>query len=119
MLSFTTYKIFHIVSVFIFLTATSVTFFQNTPTEKNPPIGFKITSGLSGFLILFTGIGLLHKMGIGFPLWSILKGLLWIFLVAFGAIAAKRIPQRWHVTCYVIIMLAATVAVMLAVGKWM
>lgn len=112
---FEIYKTIHIASIFVFLTATSVTFFM-TPGAKGILIGFKIVCGLFGFLIFFTGLGLILSMNIGFPLWAMSKGFLWLLLMVFGAIVAKHFT-RFRILAYLLLIFLATVAVFLAVYK--
>ncbi|OVE82092.1 hypothetical protein BVY03_02255 [bacterium K02(2017)] len=109
-------KISHILSVFIFLTATSLTFFLDDSKIKLLK-GFKITCGISSFLIFFTGMGLMGVLKVGFPLWMMIKGLIWLAITAFGAMAAKRFPAHLKVPSYIILLFVGMLAIATVVYK--
>jgi len=61
--------------------------------------------------MLVSGIGLLHKLHLGFPAWAIVKLVCWLGLSAIGGIAFKRRAQANGVML-VALALAITAVVM-------
>ena len=104
-------KVVHLVSIFLFLTATTVTFFR---AENS--VSFKILSGLATFLIFFSGLGLVGALHAGFPTWVALKSLLWIAITAWGALAPKLL-RRYPWPAYVVLLVLGSTAACLVVFK--
>ena len=92
MFSYQVYKLIHLASIFMFLSTMGASFFLN---EKGKLI--KILSGVSSFLILVGGMGLLARLGVShgepFPFWVLLKIGLWLSLAMLGPILAKRLKS--------------------------
>ena len=104
-------KVLHLIAIFLFLTATSVTFFS----EKDP-VGFKVVAGVSAMVILVSGLGLTFMVGGGSPFWILAKFVIWLVITGFGAIIAKRF-LKFRVPAYFLLLLLASAAAFFAVYK--
>jgi hypothetical protein len=89
MLSYQTYKLIHLASIFIFLTGVAVLLLAR-PAGKT----WKIITGVSSLVIFVAGFGLLARLGLtsGMPSWVIVKIVIWTAVTALGHIVAKRFP---------------------------
>ncbi|MBT5954465.1 hypothetical protein HOG98_07065 [bacterium] len=54
----------------------------------------KIVTGIASFLLLFSGMGLLAKIGSGFEPWVITKLCIWLVLAIMVPVTAKRFPEK-------------------------
>jgi len=97
--------------VIIFLTVTSVGIYQK---DKHPV--WNIISGISGFIIFFSGLAVIMSMKLGFPIWVLIKGFIWILLISLGGVFIKRFHHLRHYAFGVLIFLACS-AVFFAVIK--
>ncbi len=104
-------KVTHLIAIFLFLTATSVTFFS----EKDS-VSFKIVAGVSGMIVLVTGLGLVLIVGSEVPFWVLVKFVIWLVLTGGGALVAKRF-LKLRVPAYLILILLASTAAFLAIYK--
>jgi uncharacterized membrane protein SirB2 len=90
MFSYQLYKVIHLASVFFFLGSLGASFFVK---EKVKII--KILTGITSFLILVGGMGLLARLGFShgepFPFWVLLKMGLWLTLAIAGPLLARRL----------------------------
>ena len=90
MFSYQLYKVIHLASVFFFLGSLGASFFVK---EKVKII--KILTGMTSFLILVGGMGLLARLGFShgesFPFWVLLKMGLWLTLAIAGPLLARRL----------------------------
>lgn len=111
MISYELFKVIHIVSVIVFLTATAITFFSTA--QK---VTFKILAGLSTFIIFFSGLILLIKLSQGVPGWAMGKFVIWLVVSAMGAIVAKRV-KGFRLSAYGALIILASGAIFLAVVK--
>ena len=113
MISYETYKLIHIASIFIFLTSASVLLLANPPGKL-----WKIITGISSFMILVAGFGLLARLGMtsGIPNWAIAKIVIWLVVTGLGHMVAKRFPQQAS-KAYVATLTLAILAAWLAVFK--
>jgi uncharacterized membrane protein SirB2 len=50
-------------------------------------------TGVMSILMLVSGIGLLHKLALGFPGWAVVKLVCWLGLSALGGMAYRRRAQ--------------------------
>ena len=71
-----------------------------------------IIHGVGLTVIFVAGFGLLAKIKAGFPLWVILKLVIWLILGAAGAIAARK--QHLAAQMWVFVLLLGTLAAYLA-----
>lgn len=109
------YKVLHFASLFFFAGGLGAMFFSEKPTKA-----MKILTGVSSFLILVAGMGLIKHLGIshgeGFPGWINAKIGLWVVLAAAGPILTKRFKGN-PVKIYVPLLLVMVVIAYLAVNK--
>ncbi|MBC7427378.1 MAG: SirB2 family protein [Bacteriovorax sp.] len=81
MISYETYKILHIFMIMMTLSAMGAVI---TEGRWIPRTSFKIVIGITSFLILVGGMGLLARLGFkhgeGFPVWVYVKILTWLVL---------------------------------------
>ncbi len=91
------YKVLHILGVLLAFGALGGMILQamNGSREKSKLAG--ITHGIALLLILISGFGMLAKLSYGFPIWVILKIVIWLLIG--GSIALiRRMPQ--HATIF-------------------
>ncbi len=109
MFSYQVYKLVHLASIFMFLSTMGASFFLN---EKGKLI--KILSGISSFLILVGGMGLLARLGVShgepFPFWVISKIGIWLGLAILAPVLAKRLKSMRHLAFLGLWLLAAVAA---------
>lgn len=103
----TFYHILHVSSLIVLLGYTFYAF--AAPAESRKRV--LMITGIMSLLMLVSGIGLLHKLHLGFPAWSIVKLVCWLGLSAIGGIAFKRRAQA-DVVMLVALALAITAVVM-------
>lgn len=111
MLIYVFLKATHLIAIFLFLTATSVTFFS----EKDS-VSFKIVAGVSGMVVLISGLGLVLIVGREVPFWVLAKFIIWLVLTGGGALVAKRF-LKLRVPAYIILIILASSAAFLAIYK--
>lgn len=113
MLSYQTYKVIHLASIFIFLTSASVLLMAK-PQGKL----WKIITGVSSLMILVAGFGLLARLGLtsGMPNWAIAKIVIWLVVTGLGHMVAKRFPGA-ALQAYWITVTLAVLAAYLAIYK--
>jgi uncharacterized membrane protein SirB2 len=107
------YKVIHLASIFVFLSGASVMLLSPSKSKF-----WKILTGVSGFLVLVAGMGMLAKLypGQPIPAWVVVKIVIWLVLMGLGHMVAKRFPKYGMIT-YWITMALATIAAFLAVYK--
>ncbi len=91
------YKVLHILGVLMAFGALGAMIFQamSGAREKSKLAG--LTHGIALVLILVSGFGMLARLSYGFPLWVILKIVIWLLIG--GSIALiRRMPQ--HATIF-------------------
>jgi uncharacterized membrane protein SirB2 len=114
-MSYEVYKILHVFMVVLFVGSIAIQFFMETS-----PKSAKIISGVSSFLILVGGMGLLARLGVdhgaGWPVWVKIKLGVWILVAALGPILAKRLKNNRQFGYYGILVLVF-VAIYTAVTK--
>ncbi len=92
MISYEVYKMTHVLMVVLMFSTMSLVLLGNA--EKK----YKILQGISGLLILVSGMGLIARIGIGhgepWPLWIKLKIAIWFFISIGGAIVGKRMRNH-------------------------
>ena len=84
------YKLVHLAAIFIFLSGTAALLLGGRPKAGL----WTMVTGISAILILVSGMGLLARIGQGFPLWVAAKLVLWLILAGAGHLVAKRFPER-------------------------
>ena len=89
MFSYEVYKVLHIAMILLIVVCACAQFYSATP----PKIA-KIGAGVSSFLILVGGMGMLARLGVshgeGFPGWVIAKIVLWRALAIQIPVIGKR-----------------------------
>ena len=85
----TFYHILHLSSLVVLLGYTFHAFAAPAETRKK----VLMITGVASLLMLVSGIGLLHKLQLGFPGWAIVKLLCWLGVSAVAGIAYKRRAQ--------------------------
>lgn len=85
----TFYHILHVSSLIVLLGYTFYAFAAPAETRKK----VLMITGIMSLLMLVSGIGLLHKLQLGFPGWAIVKLVCWLGLSAVAGIAYKRRAQ--------------------------
>ena len=88
-MSYESYKVIHLAAIFVFLTSAGVLLLARPEGRL-----WKIVTGISSFLILLGGMGLLARIGGGFPPWVQAKLVIWLIITGLGHIVAKRFPAR-------------------------
>lgn len=113
MLSYQTYKVIHLASIFIFLSGAAVLLLAR-PQGK----AWKIITGVSSLFVLVAGFGLLARLGLtsGMPGWAIAKVAIWAGVTALGHVVAKRFPGA-ALQAYWATVALAVVAAYLAIYK--
>lgn len=101
----TFYHILHVSSLIVLLGYTFYAFAAPAETRKK----VLMITGIMSLLMLVSGIGLLHKLQLGFPGWAIVKLVCWLGLSAVAGIAYKRRAQAD--TIMVVSLVLAIVAV--------
>ncbi len=92
MISYEIYKTLHLFSVIFFIATLALQIYLNQKHKK-----IAIYSGILSFLVLLGGFGLLARIGIshreGWPLWAVLKLVIWLILAIGFPITLKRKPS--------------------------
>ena len=83
------YSILHVSSLVVLLGYTFYAF--AAPAESRKKV--LMITGVTSLLMLVSGIGLLHKLQLGFPGWAIVKLVCWLGVSAVAGIAYKRRVQ--------------------------
>jgi len=83
------YHILHLCSLVVLLGYTFYAFAAPPETRKR----VLMFSGIAGLVMLVSGIGMLHKLNLGFPVWAIVKLVCWLGLGAIGGLAYRRRNQ--------------------------
>lgn len=104
------YKVLHLVSIFVFISGAAVLLLGNNSKF------WKILTGVSSFFILLAGMGLVARLGVGFPPWVIGKLVIWLVVTGLGHMVAKRFPAYGKQAYWATILLAGAAAT-LAVYK--
>jgi hypothetical protein len=81
------YYVLHLVSLLL-LSGFTFQAFANTSAERRGRT--MMLTGISGFVALVAGFGLLAKLGHGFELWVIVKLVCWLGLMAISGMAFRR-----------------------------
>jgi uncharacterized membrane protein SirB2 len=82
----TFYHILHVSSVLALFGGTFYAFAAPAETRKKT----LVITGIASLLMLISGIGLLHKLQLGFPGWAIAKIVIWLVLSALAGIGYRR-----------------------------
>lgn len=88
MISYSVYKLVHILSIFGLLMMTTAAFYS--PERRKL---YAIAIGILGFLVLLGGFGALARLGVGMTSWVIAKVVIWLIIVGGASVAIKRLPH--------------------------
>ena len=86
-MSYTFYSILHVFSI---LVLTGVTFVMLGGASASQRKWLLSISGVAGLLALLAGVGLLHKMNWGWPVWAWIKIGCWLGLMGIGGVAMRK-----------------------------
>lgn len=86
-MNYTFYHLIHLLSVF-FLVSSVVWAISNPIQSEKKKVS--MCAGIAGLLALISGFGLIVKAQFGFPIWVIVKMLVWFSLVILAGSAYKR-----------------------------
>jgi hypothetical protein len=116
MISYEIYKILHIVSIITFFLCTGAQLFRPIPSRL-----LSILIGVTSFLVLVAGMGLLARIGVShgsaLPLWIYLKLAAWLILSAMIPIGVRRLGERRQ-KLFAPALVIAIVTVIIAVFKF-
>jgi hypothetical protein len=101
-MSVTAYHILHLTGLVALIGYTFLAFAAPAETRK----GVLALTGIASLVMLVSGIGLLHKMGLGFPAWAIVKLVCWLGLSALSGLAYRK---REKVGLFIILALTFAV----------
>lgn len=82
----TFYHILHVLSLLVLTGGTFYGFAGAPETRKK----VMMATGIASLLMLISGVGLLHKLGYGFPGWAIVKLVIWLALSALAGIGYRQ-----------------------------
>lgn len=89
MINLTTYHVLHLSSIIVLLAYTFYAFAAPAETRKR----VLMVTGVAALLVIVTGVGMLHRLGLGFPGWAIVKLVCLLGLASITGIAYKRRAQ--------------------------
>ena len=87
-------NLYHFIHVFAVLVLTGYTFFALAGPAAATRKRVLIATGVASLLILVTGVGLMHKLGLEWRIWVIVKIVVWLAISAFAGIAYRRPGAR-------------------------
>lgn len=107
------YQILHLTGVLMVFLAYGGMIVRTATKSDNPGLRRMgaITSGLGLFLILFGGFGLLAVQGYGWPLWIIVKAVIWFVLGGLIAIINRK-PEFSQFTWWFTLLLGVVALLM-------
>lgn len=113
-MSYEIYKLIHLLSIFVFFGCLGASIIAGKYQTHE-----KIITGVSSLLIFVAGMGLMARIGIKhgsiWPMWLIVKAVIWLTLSALAPILAKRLGRSVFVF-YIFVTLAALAGYM-AINK--
>lgn len=100
------YSILHLSSLIVLLGYTFYAFAAPAETRKR----VMMITGVTSLLMVISGVGLLHKLHLGFPGWAIVKLVCWLGLSATAGFAYRRRAQAntFMVIAFVLAITAVT-----------
>ncbi len=102
---------YHVLHIFSLIVLTGGIFygFAGSPDTRKKVL---MITGIASVLQLISGVGLLHKMGYGFPAWAIVKLVCWLALSALAGIGYR---QRGRAGLFMAVILAIVLVAIMAV----
>lgn len=101
------YSVFHFVHLSAVLLLAGVSFYAIAATDNRKKL--LMWSGIASLLVLITGFGLLGVSKMGFPLWAIVKTVIWLGLSAMAGLAF-RVSNKQTLVFSTVFMLVAAAA---------
>jgi len=83
------YHILHLISLIAFVSSVSLQL-KGDNQGKAP----KIVTGVSGLILLISGMGLLARIGNSMDSWVIVKLVIWLAVMILVPVTAKRFPGK-------------------------
>lgn len=114
MLSYSVYKILHMIAIltlFLALGATAHHVIIGGKKETSARKLLGMTHGLALFFVLLSGFGLLARLKIGWPGWVFGKVAIWLFLGGVTVLFYKK-PQKAKFLWFLLIGVAAIAAIL-------
>ncbi len=121
MLSYTTYKLVHLVGIFVLLSGVAglwtLELFSDSPGYAKARKGLMSMHGIALFIVLFGAFGTLAQLGIGFPWppWIWLKIGIWVVLGGLPVLLSKS--RSSSKVLFLIAPLLAAVAAWAAINQ--
>ena len=118
MISYETYKILHIFTILITVSAMGAVISEGRwiPNKK-----FKIAIGVLSFLIFVGGMGLIARLGFKhgepFPAWIMIKIVMWMLFNLALVLLFKVEQKKYKVLCSLVAFISIFIAVFTAVTK--
>ncbi|MCO4793645.1 MAG: hypothetical protein KC493_08040 [Bacteriovoracaceae bacterium] len=110
-MSYEFYKSLHLLMIFSFLVLGTL----NLVTQPTKLV--KIGTGVTSFLIMVAGMGLLARIGSGFTGWVIVKAVIWLLLAGLIPVAGKRFSEKGKQMTLVAIVALSAIAAFFAINK--
>jgi hypothetical protein len=99
------YTILHVSSLLV-LTGATFYGFAGAPETRKKVLVF---AGVASLLMLISGVGLIHKLGYGWPTWVIIKLTVWLVLSALAGIGYRKRAQAPVLIPVVFVLLLVSV----------
>lgn len=116
MISYEIYKVLHLYAVIVMVLSLGINFVVPEKIKF-----FSILSGIFTFLALVGGFGLMARLGIKhgqmFPLWIVVKMLVWLLIGIGGPMAIKRLSPAQRMIAFKVMMMLTLVSIMMAIYK--
>ena len=106
-MSYSFYHLIHLLSVFFLVGSVAWAISNPMQSEKKKVSMF---SGIAGLIALVSGLGLIAKAKFGFPIWVIVKMVVWFSLIILVGSAYKRREHKKQ------ILIALTILVLIAIS---
>ena len=91
-MSYLAYKTVHLVGVFMVLLSIGALILLYAVKEERPALrklAFA-TNGIGLLLALVAGFGLIAKLGLGFPIWVLIKILIWVAFLGLASMIKRQ-----------------------------
>lgn len=90
-----TYQILHVAAAFLLVAFTFQAFAAPSPSRRRSTM---ILTGILSLVVLVAGVGIVHKTGIGWPHWVLIKIAAWVGLSALAGLVFRRPGSAWVMT---------------------